>query len=184
MSRRATATLILSLLFPALSFAGTVPKTLLKTLKLDPLTELAPEVIYIDGAGKESRLSELHGKFVLLHFWATWCKPCREEMPTLAAFKNRLGDARVELRYVAVDPETDRSKVADVLRELKISGQEFLIRKDASSARYYAWGIPMSYLVDPEGQILARGMGMMSWDSVPIAQFKKLLDEWKPKREK
>jgi len=93
----------------------------------------APEIALKDLQGQEVRLSDLHGKIVLLNFWATWCKPCKEEMPAMQASYEKLRDQGFVV--LAVNELEDVEKVA----EHRVANQ------------YGVVGLPASFLIDRQG---------------------------------
>src|SRR2546422_7558499 len=90
----------------------------------------APEIALKDLQGQEVRLSDLHGKVVLVNFWATWCKPCKEEMPAMQASYERLRDQGFVV--LAVNELEDVEKVAE---HIKTHGHTFLVVMDRSEER-------------------------------------------------
>src|SRR5713226_1345009 len=109
----------------------------------------APEIALKDLQGQEVRLSDLHGKIVLLNFWATWCKPCKEEMPAMQASYERLRDQGFVV--LAVNELEDVEKVAE---HIKTHGHTFLVVMDHDNRvanRYGVVGLPASFLIDRQG---------------------------------
>ncbi len=109
----------------------------------------APEIALKDLQGQEVKLSDLHGKIVLLNFWATWCKPCKEEMPAMQAAYDRLRGAGFVV--LAVNELEDAEKVAE---HIKTHGHTFLVVMDHDNRvanRYGVVGLPASFLIDRQG---------------------------------
>jgi peroxiredoxin len=109
----------------------------------------APEIALKDLRGQEVRLSDLHGKIVLLNFWATWCKPCKEEMPAMQASYDKLRDQGFVV--LAVNELEDVEKVAEHIRT---HGHTFLVVMDHDNRvanRYGVVGLPASFLIDRQG---------------------------------
>ncbi len=109
----------------------------------------APEIALKDLQGQEVRLSDLHGKVVLVNFWATWCKPCKEEMPAMQASYERLREQGFVV--LAVNELEDVEKVAE---HIKTHGHTFLVVMDHNNGvanRYGVVGLPASFLIDRQG---------------------------------
>ena len=109
----------------------------------------APEIALKDLQGQEVKLSDLHGKVVLLNFWATWCKPCKEEMPAMQVSYDQLRDKGFVV--LAVNELEDAEKVAE---HIKTHGHTFLVVMDHDNRvanRYGVVGLPASFLIDRQG---------------------------------
>jgi len=109
----------------------------------------APEIVLKDLQGQEVRLSDLRGKIVLLNFWATWCKPCKEEMPAMQASYDKLRNQGFVV--LAVNELEDVEKVAE---HIKTHGHTFLVVMDHDNRvanRYGVVGLPASFLIDRQG---------------------------------
>jgi thiol-disulfide isomerase/thioredoxin len=130
---------------------------------------LVPNLEFHDEAGVERRLSEWRGRTVLLNLWATWCIPCRQEMPALDALQDKLGGEKFEVVAVNIDTRNlDKPRIwlkdngvgwlsyyadpsAKVFQDLKIAGK--------------ATGMPTTMLVDPAGCELGTISGPAEWAS-------------------
>ena len=126
--------------------------------------------------GSNVSLSSYKGKLVFLSFWATWCGPCKQELPSVQALYEKLkGKGFVIL---AVDIMEDRKTVSDFV---KANAMTFPVLLDASGSvgrDYDAGSIPTNYLLDRNGKILARIVGYdgTAWtDPARVALFEKLL---------
>lgn len=122
-----------------------------------------PEAVLTTGGGAEATLAEWRGKWVVLNFWATWCAPCRREMPSL----DRLQAA---MPGVAVLPvATGRNDPAAIDRFYTEAGVNNLpVLRDPKSELARAMGVlglPITVIVNPEGQEVARLIGDAEWDS-------------------
>jgi len=106
--------------------------------------------------GKEVSLSDYRGKVVLINFWATWCPPCREEMPLFERVYKKYRDKGFEILAISTDTSTE--PVKKFVKEYKLS---FLILMDADnvSGLYGIQGLPTSFLIDREGKIVKVRLG-------------------------
>jgi thiol-disulfide isomerase/thioredoxin len=141
-----------------------------KKFRVDSLDVLAPslaereaqnvvgkeiELVLKDLSGAEQRLSALRGRIVILNFWATYCVPCREEMPDLAAIQNEYAALGVQTVGASADKETDRAKVLQFVKETKVN---FPIWIGASAADTTKFGIgealPGTIIINRDGKIV------------------------------
>jgi thiol-disulfide isomerase/thioredoxin len=130
---------------------------------LQPMKDTAPtpEFNLSTPAGKKISLKDFRGKLVLLNFWASWCVPCREEMPAMEKLYQEYKDKNFVVLAVAVK---DRKQDAvDFAKELKISYPIALDPEAQVGSLYGAWGLPATYLIGPKGEGLARGWGPAEW---------------------
>ena len=121
----------------------------------------APELAFTRADGTKATLAQLRGKVVMVHFWATWCEPCRDELPGLLALAKSLEASRTfELLAVSVDDEWDEMRLffdGTIPRAaVRPEGAEIHRRFGAST-------LPDSYLVDPGGRIFVRYAGARDW---------------------
>ena len=132
------------------------------------------ELAALDGSTRT--LDDYAGSYVLLNFWATWCAPCRIEMPALERLHQELADGG--LRVVGVDLGEETADVERFVEETGITF-EIVIDDDLSTGRLYAArSLPMTYILDPEGTIVARAIGVRDWDSEPMrSMFAALVEE-------
>lgn len=121
--------------------------------------QLAPDFTLTDLEGKTVKLSDLRGRAVLLNFWASWCPPCRAEMPDLQEAHEQYGD---DIRILAVNIQEDREVVKDFVREFGLTFT-VLLDSDGSVARTYRIAaIPTSFFIDRSGIIRLRWVGALS----------------------
>jgi thiol-disulfide isomerase/thioredoxin len=124
--------------------------------------------------GADVKLSDYRGKVVFLNFWATWCPPCRSEMPSMERLSQKLKAAGLEI--LAVDLQEPKDTVQKFVGENEIT---FTVLIDSTGSVGGAWGaqsIPTTYLIDRKGGILARAIGAREWDSPDmVALFEAIL---------
>jgi peroxiredoxin len=125
----------------------------------------APDFQYTLSDGTTHKLSDLRGKKVLLNFWATWCEPCRAEMPDLQKSLDTYGDSIVILGVNKLEPVATIPPFAD---ELKISFPLIANTKGDISNRYGAKNIPTSYFINSDGTIGFRQIGVMTYDFMKL----------------
>ena len=139
--------------------------------KLLPVEGLvvAPDLPLIDENGEVLTLADFRGRLLLVNFWATWCAPCRAEMPSLDRLHTALaGD---EFKVLAISIDRRGVEVArPFLDEVGVQDLPVLYdRKGALSRAWGVYGLPVTILVDKQGRELARMVGPAEWDS-PEAQ--------------
>ncbi len=100
-------------------------------------------------AGEEISLAQLRGKVVLLNFWATWCVPCREELPRLSALQEKLRQRGLVVLAISVDNE--RENISDFLLQNAVKLQTFWDRDKRISKLYDPQTMPSTYIVDRNG---------------------------------
>ena len=128
-----------------------------------------PALTFRDAAGSARRLADWHGRTVLFNLWATWCVPCRKEMPALDALQARLGGPAFEVVAVNIDTR-DAEKPKAWLKEVGVSRLAYYADPSAKvfqelKAVGKAFGMPTTLLVDPAGCELANLAGPAEWAS-------------------
>ncbi|WP_246479577.1 TlpA family protein disulfide reductase [Kaustia mangrovi] len=124
-----------------------------------------PEISFKDAEGGPRTLKDWRGRVVLLNLWATWCAPCREEMPALAKLQKELGGEDFEVVAVSIDREG--GKVAGPFLE-EVGATNLALYQDPSTKilnALMAPGLPTTLLIDRQGHELGRLMGPAVWDS-------------------
>jgi thiol-disulfide isomerase/thioredoxin len=127
--------------------------------------EALPEVKFQDGSGKERTLADWRGKVVLLNLWATWCLPCRKEMPSLDRLQKDLGSDKFEVVAVSVDRKgADASK--KFLDETQVERLALYVDPTTRmSSELRVVGLPATLLIDAQGREIGRLLGPAEWDS-------------------
>lgn len=128
-----------------------------------------PATAFTDPEGSSHSLADYRGKVVLLNFWATWCAPCREEMPSLDALQAQLGGADFQVVPVA-SGHNPPPAITKFLAEAKVANLPVLLDPRQQLAREMGvMGMPVTVLIDRQGNEIARLMGGADWSS-PAAQ--------------
>ena len=171
--------MLLVALYTAFGFganAGSLDGLLLgdmKKLAVHSVAVALPEAVLLDGAEAETSLEVYRGKWVVLNFWATWCAPCRKEMPSL----DRLAVAMPDIAVVPV--ATGRNDVAMIEKFYGEAGVTALpVLRDPKSAlarQMGVLGLPVTVIVNPAGEEVARLIGDAEWDSVEAQAVLKAL---------
>lgn len=125
---------------------------------------MLPDLRFVDGAGAPRALSDFRGRVILLNLWATWCVPCRKEMPALDRLQRALGGPE----FAVVALSIDRGGVAAVksfYEELDLRALEIYVDQNADAlTRLGGIGIPLTVLVGRDGRELWRVIGPRAWD--------------------
>ena len=127
-----------------------------------------PALKLVDVDGRERSISEWRGKTVVVNFWATWCEPCRDEMPSLERLRTRMAGKSFDILAVNVGESPER--VARFTKDVPVS---FPIVFDRESMTARAWkvrGYPTSYVVGPDGRIRYYYVGDLDWASDAVVR--------------
>lgn len=135
---------------------------------------------FVDGDGRNLTLADFEGRVVLLNIWATWCPPCREEMPTLDALQARLGGSDFHVLPLSID-RTGLEPVRRFYRKTGIRNLDLYIAEDTRAMLALAVvGLPTTILIDRIGRERGRLAGPAEWNSPEaVAQISALIDERK-----
>ena len=124
-----------------------------------PAGDLAPEFALKTLAGHTVQLSALRGRWVLVNFWATWCTPCRTEMPYLDSLAAQKPDL---LTLLAVNMREPEREITAFVEELDLRLPILLAPDDAVLLAYNVRGLPLSFLIDPTGMLVQRIAGPLT----------------------
>ncbi|WP_456388751.1 TlpA disulfide reductase family protein [Profundibacter sp.] len=138
---------------------------LMKKLMFHSEAKPVSDKVFTDPDGGEHRLADYKGKYVLVNFWATWCAPCRKEMPSLDNLQETLGGERFEVVTVATGRNT-LPGIAKFFAKADVTHLPILLDPKQALARDMGvLGLPITVLLDPEGNEIARLSGDAQWDS-------------------
>ena len=137
-----------------------------------------PELTFVTMDGQPASLQAFKGKVVVLNLWATWCVPCREEMPSLDRLQARFADQPVAVVALSVD-RAGPERVRKFLDEIGVTRlQVYRDPKAASTRSLRVPGLPATILIDKQGREVGRVLGIAAWDGpAAVAAVQSLLDQ-------
>lgn len=156
--------------------AITAPKTSLRSVIASARTwgpiyrplfgKNSPDFALTDINGKQHKLSDYRGKDVLITFWATWCKPCKKEIPHLIALRNVIGEdklAMLAISYISTYPPETTENVKEFVKQNKINYTVISVNPEVMPSPYNnISGIPCSFFIDSAGKIKLVTQGALS----------------------
>ena len=137
----------------------------LQSSKYEPLTVgmAAPDFSLPDIEGKTVRLSDYRGKVVFVNFWATWCKPCKEEMPSMEILWENFKSEDFVMLAISMDRVTTKKDIPPFIESMKLT---FPILTDSwgqTDKRYKLMGVPETYIIDQSGVLREKVIGPRDW---------------------
>jgi len=124
----------------------------------------APDFHAVDLAtGRATTLADYKGKVILLNIWATWCQPCRVEMPAIQRMHKKLGGTDFQVVAVSIDADGD-SVVSAFKRDLGLTFQILHNQSGDIQQIYQTTGVPESFVIDRDGIIVKKVIGAAEWD--------------------
>ncbi|RIA56320.1 thiol-disulfide isomerase/thioredoxin [Dichotomicrobium thermohalophilum] len=124
-----------------------------------------PEFSFIDGEGETRTLADWRGKLLLVNIWATWCAPCKEEMPSLDRLEAKLGGENFAVLPISVD-RGGLKKPRGFLDEIGADNLPLLLDETARlNFKLEVMGLPATLIIDEQGREIARMIGPAEWDS-------------------
>ncbi len=127
----------------------------------DAKGQAAPDFELKDLAGKQVRLSDYRGKVVLLNFWATWCPPCKEEIPWFVDLQQRYGAQGLQVIGVAMDDSGEKA-IASFAHELGVNYPVLLGKESVAHAYGDVQFLPQTFYVGRDGKILSQVQGLVN----------------------
>ncbi len=145
-----------------------------QTLPPLPKPFAAPDFTLQGEDGKTYRLSDYRGKVVVLNFWATWCPPCRYEMPSMERAHKKVQGEKIVLLAISVGDSEDQ--VFEFTGQYPVTFPLLLDTEGAIVKKYPVIGMPTTFVIDPRGMVTHRAIGSREWDDEKLlAQLRKLL---------
>jgi peroxiredoxin len=172
-----TITGVLSLLFACPSYS--LDKALLKAAGIQDLEQDAPEFTIKGDDGKAISLREFRGKLVILHLWATWCKPCKREFPLFEKLYLGLKGEDAVFLAISIDTNANKDEVDVFARGLGVTFPVFLAKDGNVPAKYWTLGVPVTYFIDRKGLIIGMALGERDWSSENIKNIISMMIEEK-----
>lgn len=150
--------------------AGIVGGVWMKSSKYEPVLvgSPAPDFTLKDLNGKEYTLSSFKGKVVFVNFWATWCKTCKEEMPSMQILYSYLKErnAPFEMLAISVDRVTTQDEIEPFVHSLNLTFPILLDPWGKTDGKYKLTGVPETYIVDQEGKVAEKVIGPRDWTTI------------------
>jgi peroxiredoxin len=164
---------------PRAAWSGAVVAVLLAVMlyRVVPYLEIhnvevgdkAPGFALTDDNGQGMSLSDFRGKYVLLNFWATWCPPCVEEMPSLSGLHEKLKDLGLVVLGISVDES--KEEYERFLERARLTFPTVRDPERSVSARYGTVKYPETYLIDPEGVVIRKYINWQDWNRPDIINY-------------
>lgn len=150
-------------------------------LELDQPTALSESALgteFLDLTGNKVNLADFRGQVIVVNFWATWCGPCRREMPSIGRLQAAFEDQSLQVLAVAVD-RADPEKLNNFMEEVGVDNLTIIRDPAMASMKGFALrGLPATLILNANGELVARHDGFEVWDKPEIiSALKKILPE-------
>lgn len=161
---------IITLVFILLSasFCYGIDKKFLVAAGIQELKQEAPDFTVVERDGKKVRLQDYKGTVVIIHIWATWCKPCHEEFPLFEKMYRRFMEKNIAFLPIAIDIKATQDEINTFAKEHVTTFPVYLARIGNITDKYWTWGVPVTYFIDKKGWIAGRAVGPRDWASDSI----------------
>lgn len=134
----------------------------------------APEVALEKLEGGKTSLKDYRGKWVFINFWATWCLPCIKEMPAMEGFYNKFKKHNLVMLAVSIDKK--KELVEKFVKKHNLTFEIFIDSKTKAAKQFGVRGIPATFVLNPQGDIVSQASGPREWmDPTIIDYFEKLM---------
>lgn len=130
----------------------------------------APDFTFPDLTGKKVSLTDFRGKVVFVNVWATWCPPCREEMPSMQKLYERFKNEEFKILAVSID-SNGREAVAPFMEKLNLTFPALLDPESKMWGLYGLTGVPESFIMDREGLVVKKIVGAIDWAAPDVFRF-------------
>lgn len=168
---------LLALFLSLPAFAVTEPRGI-RTVD----AEKAPDFRLADMDGEWFELQDARGSWVFVHFWASWCGPCRKEMPAIQRMEEQLRNSDLEIVMINTAEDEDT-----IFSFMSIYAPDMTTLMDSDGLATEPWqprGLPATYLVDPEGKLRYQALGGRPWDQPEYLDFLRSLINARPVTQK
>lgn len=133
--------------------------------KYEPLTvgKVAPNFTLPDLSDTSVQLSDYRGKVVFLNFWATWCQPCREEMPSMETLYGKFKEDGLVILAVSTDRVTTKDNIPPFVKSMNLTFPVLVDSWGQTDKRYKLMGVPETYIIDQQGVLQEKVIGPRDW---------------------
>lgn len=154
--------------------AGIIGAVWLQSSKYAPVTvgSPAPDFTLADRDGNKYTLSSLKGKVVFVNFWATWCKTCKEEMPSMQALYSYMKQRNMpfEMLAISMDRVTTQKEIEPFAKSLGLTFPILLDAWGKTDGDYKLTGVPETYIIDQDGKVAEKIIGPRDWTTIEAVQ--------------
>jgi thiol-disulfide isomerase/thioredoxin len=130
----------------------------------------APDFTAADLSGKTVTLSQLRGKVVLVNFWATWCPPCREEIPSMVKLNQAMAGKPFQMLALSID-EGGKEAIDGFFKSSGQTLPAYLDGEQKVARLYGTTGVPETFVIDKKGAILKKVVGGMDWSAPDVISY-------------
>lgn len=130
----------------------------------------APDVQITALNGTPLKLSDLRGKVVMLNFWATWCPPCREEIPSMMKLNSAMAGKPFQMVAVSID-EGGKPAIEDFFRKTGFTLPTYVDPTGMAGKSYGITGVPETFIIDRNGVLVKKVIGPMAWDAPEVTAY-------------
>ena len=144
--------------------------SIIKTAKMIQRGSKVPNFTFPNINGKEVSLADQRGKVVLVNVWATWCPPCRREMPSMQRLYEKFKGKNFDILAVSIDSES-REAVEPFMRKMNLTFPALLDPGETIRPLYGITGVPESFIIDQQGILVEKIIGPINWATPEVFRF-------------